>query len=200
MAAKRTPTDTRQKILRAAFAEFHANGFQGGSLNNIVDSADATKGAVFHHFESKNELGYAVVEEVLLPLLKEQWLDPLAGSIDPVADLKQLFRRQIKLAIEGGVELGCPLNNLAQEMSRLDAGFRKRIENNYRLWRESIAAALTRGQKAAKVRKDVSPRNVAALVVAAQMGIWGTAKNTQSPELMTQLGEALCACLDSLEP
>src|SRR5206468_947271 len=39
--------DTRRKILRAAFEEFYKNGFQGGSLNNIVDAAGVTKGALF---------------------------------------------------------------------------------------------------------------------------------------------------------
>ena len=53
--------------------------------------------------------------------------------------------------------------------------------------------------KAGKVRKDVSPRSVAAFVVAAQAGIIGTAKNAQSEELMKQAGEALFGYLDSLK-
>ena len=49
------------------------------------------------------------------------------------------------------------------------------------------------------MRKDVSPRNVAAFVVAAQTGIIGTVKNSQSGELMKQAGEALFGYLDSLK-
>ena len=66
-------------------------------------------------------------------------------------------------------------------------------------WRECLEAALSRGIKAGKVRKDISPRNVAAFVVAAQAGIIGTAKNAQSEELMKQAGEALFGYLDSLK-
>ena len=66
------------------------------------------------------------------------------------------------------------------------------------MWARS-RAALSRGIKAGKVRKDISPRNVAAFVVAAQAGIIGTAKNAQSEELMKQAGETLFGYLDSLK-
>ena len=197
---KRAPKDTREKILRAAFEEFYQSGFQGGSLNHIVDEAGTTKGALFHHFDGKNDLGYAVVEEVIQPHIQARWLDPLVSSADPVTDLKRLIRRTMKEEIEAGrLEQGCPLNNLAQEMSPLDEGFRKRIEKVYSAWRECLERAFARGIEAGKVRRDVSPRNVAAFVVAALTGIIGTAKNAQNGELMSQAGAGLFDYLDSLK-
>jgi TetR/AcrR family transcriptional regulator, transcriptional repressor for nem operon len=198
-APTKTPEATRQKILMAAFAEFYKHGFQGGSLNHIVETAGTTKGALFHHFAGKQELGYAVVDEIIGPILQQRWLTPVAGSADPISELKRAFRKFVKEDIESGSYVqGCPLNNLAQEMSPLDQGFRKRIDKLYDTWRKNYAAAFADAIKAGKVRKDVSPRSVAALVVAAQMGIWGTAKSSQSPQLMAQAGEALCEYLDSL--
>jgi TetR/AcrR family transcriptional repressor of nem operon len=199
--ATKGPEATRQKILSAAFEEFYKNGFQGGSLNHIVETAGTTKGALFHHFAGKQELGYAVVDEIIGPLLKKRWLTPLAGSTNPIADLKRVFRQFVKEDIASGHFVqGCPLNNLAQEMSPLDEGFRKRIDGLYAEWRKCFAAAFAGGVKAGQVRKGISPRDVATLIVAAQMGIWGTGKSSRSEELMAQAGEALCAYLDSLKP
>src|SRR5438128_6239338 len=201
MGATRAPQDTRRRILKAAFGEFYRTGFQGASVNRIVDSAGTTKGALFHHFEDKNDLGYAVVEELIQPRIKALWFDPLADSMDPIADLKRSIRQFVKAEVENDrLAQGCPLNNLAQEMSPLDEGFRKRIEKVYTAWRECLEAAFVRGIKAGKVRKDISPRNVAAFVVAAQAGIIGTAKNSQSEEVMKQAGEGLFDYLDSLRP
>ena len=198
--ATRAPEDTRRKIVRAAFEEFYRNGFQGGSLNHIVDLAGTTKGALFHHFEGKNELGYAVVEEVIEPHLKEVWFDPLANSIDPIEDLKRIIQGFVKERVgTGRLEKGCPLNNLAQEMSPLDEGFRQRIEKVYTKWRDCLEAAFVRGIKAGNVRKNISPRNVAAFIVAAEAGMIGTAKNSQSVELMRQAGGAFFDYLDSLK-
>jgi TetR/AcrR family transcriptional repressor of nem operon len=185
----------------AAFVEFYKHGFQGGSLNHIVETAGTTKGALFHHFESKQELGYAVLDEVIGPLLQQRWLSPEAASQDAHTALTQAFRQYITTDIDSGsFNQGCPLNNMAQEMSPLDKGFRQRIDKLYDTWRTSYAAAFADGIKTHKVRKDISPRNVAALVVASQMGIWGTAKSSQDPQLMVHACEALCDYLDGLKP
>ncbi|HVC18560.1 MAG TPA: TetR/AcrR family transcriptional regulator [Vicinamibacterales bacterium] len=200
--APATEESRRTRILRAAFEEFYRNGFQAGSLNHIVASAGATKGALFHHFENKQELGYAVVDEVIQPSGRRRWLDLLEQESDPVEAIKACFRRNIAEDIEvrTTLECGCPLNNLAQEMSPLDEGFRQRIEAGYRVWREALAAALERGKQLGHVREDVSSGAAAALIVAGQMGIWGTAKNSQDGELMRRAAEGLYAYLDSLRP
>ena len=150
----RAPENTRRKILEAAFDEFYRNGFQGSSLNRIVEEAGTTKGALFHHFQGKNDLGYAVVREVIHPQLKARWSDPLAHSTDPITDLKRLFRQCLKdERSDGQLVHGCPLNNLAQEMSPLDEKFRQILEQIYIAWRQSLEGAFARGIKAGTVRK-----------------------------------------------
>jgi TetR/AcrR family transcriptional regulator, transcriptional repressor for nem operon len=197
----RAPEATRRKILEAAFAEFYANGFQGGSLNHIVEAAGTTKGALFHHFDGKQELGYAVMDDVIGPLLLARWLEPVAASTDPIADMQRAFRRYVETDIASGHWLqGCPLNNMAQEMSPLDQGFHQRINRLYDTWRGQYAAALQRGMQAGTVRPSISPRNVAALIVAAQMGIWGSGKSSRSTDVMRQATDGLCDYLESLRP
>src|SRR5256885_6194184 len=162
VTTKRSPENTRQRILDAAFDEFYKNGFQGGSLNRIVDDAATTKGALFHHFKGKKHLGHAVVREVIQPDFKQQWSDPLAHSSDPITDLKRIFRQCAKTKIaNGGPVYGCPLDNLAQEMSPLDEKFRQSLEKIYVAWRETMAAAFARRVKGGKVRKNGSPREMA---------------------------------------
>lgn len=195
----RRPDATRQKILESAFAEFYRNGFQGGSLNRIVEAAGVTKGALFHHFAGKQELGYAVVDDLIEPLLMRRWLEPLAESADPVEAIQAAFRRFIREDIESGSWVnGCPLNNLAQEMSPLDEGFRTRIERLYARWREGFAAALEDGAREGTVRGGVDAEAAATFLVMSQMGIWGTGKYSRDEALMTRAGEAVCAYLDAL--
>jgi len=195
----RTPQLTRRKILDAAFAEFYAHGFQGGSLNQIVEMAGTTKGALFHHFDGKQQLGYAVLDDIIGPLLLQRWLAPVADGTDPVTAMQAAFRRYVETDIASGAYVnGCPLNNMAQEMSPLDEGFQSRIDTLYDTWRAEYAAALERGQAAGTVRSSVKPGNVAALIVAAQMGIWGSGKSSRNQHLMRQAADGLCDYLDSL--
>ncbi|HEX6370830.1 MAG TPA: TetR/AcrR family transcriptional regulator [Longimicrobium sp.] len=197
----RQPDVTRQKILEAAFAEFYRHGFQGGSLNRIVQTAGVTKGALFHHFAGKQELGYAVVDEVIEPLLMRRWLGGLKGAADPISVMQDSFRRFAGEDIDSGhFADGCPLNNLAQEMSPLDEGFRGRIDALYGRWRTTFAAALREGMETGAVRAQASPEGAAALLVASQMGIWGTGKSSRDATLMLQAAEAVCGYLEGLRP
>jgi AcrR family transcriptional regulator len=200
MKESRPGETTRQLILRTAFEEFYRYGFQGGSLNRIVEETGLTKGALFHHFASKQELGYAVVDEVIWPRFKATWVDPLEQSEDPIKETKRLL---LHLAEKGGpsgsLVQGCPVNNLAQEMSPLDEGFRQRLEKIYAAWRQAFETALTKSIKAGRVRKDISPTKVAAFIVAALTGIVGTVKNAQDKQLLRDAGAALLDYLDSLQ-
>ena len=199
--AVRAPEATRRKILEAAFLEFYRNGFQGGSLNHIVASAGTTKGSLFHHFEGKQALGYAVVDEVIRPILDQRWLEPLKDTDDPISTIQDNFRRSMQRDIETGHWIqGCPLNNLAQEMSPLDEGFHERINNLYVQWRACLAGALRRGIELGTARQDVNPEKVATLVVASQMGIWGTGKSSQQKEVVQQAIDSICDVLDGLRP
>ena len=198
-SAVKSPEATRRKVLGAAFLEFYANGFQGGSLNHIVEAAGTTKGALFHHFDSKQELGYAVLDEMIGPLLLQRWLEPVASSTDPLTDMQRAFRRYVEEDLSSGLWLqGCPLNNLAQEMSPLDSGFHQRIDRLYDTWREAYAAALARGIQAGAVKPSISPESVAALIVAAQMGIWGSGKSSRRTAIMRQATDGVCDYLESL--
>jgi TetR/AcrR family transcriptional regulator, transcriptional repressor for nem operon len=196
------PDATRTKILKAAFKEFYRHGFQGGSLNRIVEEAGTTKGSVFHHFDGKNALGYAVVDELLYERVNEEWFKPLQASSDPIADIKGIINAKAQQVAHDGAMLcqGCPINNLGQEMSPLDKGFQKRIARIYNDWRQSIATALENGIEHRTVRKDVSPQAVAALLVATFAGTCGTVKSAQSLDLFRQIREALFGYLDSLKP
>ena len=199
MAGVKAPEETRRRILEHAFLEFYRQGFQGGSINRIVESTATTKGALFHHFPTKNALGHAVVDDVVRPLLLARWLEPLENTRDPIADLQRIFASLIDCDIaSGNYVYGCPLNNLAQEVAPLDPEFRTRIDAAYEYWRIKVAEALTRGIELGKVRPKLDVRSAAAFIVASQTGIWGAGKSSQNPATMREAAAGFAAYLDSL--
>ncbi|MEI9902661.1 MAG: TetR/AcrR family transcriptional regulator [Asticcacaulis sp.] len=54
---------------------------------SIIGRAGVTKGALYHHFGSKEGLGLAVIDTVVARITTDKWLDPLAKAEDPVAAL-----------------------------------------------------------------------------------------------------------------
>jgi AcrR family transcriptional regulator len=196
----RDPQATRDKLLKAAFEEIYRRGFQAASLDTILAKAGVTKGALYHHFPDKAALGYAVVDEVVKGLLLERWgvLEPPTG--DPVTALQRILRGRAASLTTREVELGCPLNNLAQEMSPLDQQFRRGVNATFDIWRDAVAKDLERGQAEGTVRRDVDARKVAAFVVASIEGSFGLAKGAQSAAMLRSNLEVLSSFLESLRP
>ncbi|HET7623191.1 MAG TPA: TetR family transcriptional regulator C-terminal domain-containing protein [Gemmatimonadaceae bacterium] len=195
----REPGQTRQKILGSAFHEIYRRGFQAASLDGIVADAGVTKGALYHHFPDKASLGYAVVDDVIRGHLLARWLGPLEGhDADPLTALQNAFRARAKEVQPHEAELGCPLNNLAQEMSPLDEEFRARIEAVFDQWRAGFADALERAKTAGTVREDVDSQQVATFLVAAAEGSFGLAKNARSLEMFRSNMEMLARYLETL--
>lgn len=176
----KAPDLTRQKLLEAAFAEIHRNGFQSASLTQILADTGLTKGALYHHFPDKRALGLSVIEEVIRPRLAAMMFAPLADTHAPLAALQALLADKAAEDDPMVVTLGCPLNNLMQEMSPVDEGFRLRLNDVFEAWVGVVAAALARGRTAGEVRSDVDPDATAFFIVSALEGCVGMSKNTQS--------------------
>src|SRR5215475_12794131 len=78
----RDPERTREHLLQAAFQEVFRYGFQNAGIDTILAATKVTKGALYYHFESKEALGYAIIEEIVAKLTGDRWMLPLEQSKD----------------------------------------------------------------------------------------------------------------------
>ena len=180
----RDPDKTRQALLFAAFTEINQNGFQAASLANILKETEVTKGALYHHFPSKLALGYAVVDELIWENVKDSWVIPLNDTDNIIDALLSMIDRSIECRNEDNICFGCPLNNLAQEMSPVDEGFRERINYIFDQWRTAITKGLIEGQANGLVKESISAEASAYFIVAAIEGSTSLAKNAKSVDVL----------------
>lgn len=170
----------RDKILHAAFGEMHRNGFQAASIANILADTGLTKGALYHYFPAKHTLGLAVIDEVIQSGLEEMVFRPLREAEQPVTELLNIMQRKAEYANDDTIRLGCPLNNLMQEMSPLDEAFKARLTLILKAWQKAIRNTLETGKRQRQIRADVDCEAAALFIVSAWEGCWGVAKNMQS--------------------
>jgi AcrR family transcriptional regulator len=188
--------ETRTQLLNAAFEEIHQFGFQSASLSRILKRTGVTKGALYHYFPSKTDLGYAVLDEMIREQMMDFWIRPLQQG-NPLDVIIQIIEESGELMTMEDIRLGCPLANLSQEMSPVDEGFRERVEAQYSDWRSALSAALKRGQQAGQVITEIDAEATAVMLVASLEGCLATAKNAQSRELLTQCGMSLIQILNT---
>ena len=79
---KRDADATRQRILDAGAVEIHRHGFRNASVESILADTGLTKGAFYHHFAAKADLGYAVIDESIRTQVLTKWVEPIEAALD----------------------------------------------------------------------------------------------------------------------
>jgi len=186
----RDPEKTRAQIVSAAFDTIHRNGFRATSVKDIVTKAGVTEGAFFHYFRTKDELGYALTEEILKEMMLDRWTRPLAAYENPVQGMIIRFRKLMESASDEDLTLGCPLNNLTQEMSPVDEIFKDRLRAVLGLWIDETERHLKRAQAKGYLKTGVNPRQVAEFAVMIEEGSAALVKNLGGRNLYRSLYES----------
>ena len=161
---------TRMAILQKAFELIYVHGYQATSIDHIIATTKVTKGAFFYHFKSKDEMGLAVINEVMLPAMNGAMVQPLSSSVDPVHDIYALLHH---LLLENSflqVRYGCPAGNLTQEMSPVNDAFSAALSQLVTAWQHMIVQSIDNGIKAGKIRPATNGLQVAYFVMS---GYWG---------------------------
>jgi len=190
---------TRTALLAAASKEIHVNGFQAASLSMILGNCEVTKGALYHHFPNKKALGLAVVDEVIGLEMDAMWIKPLQLCIDPIEGLIELMQKIRDEVDDVFIMLGCPLNNLAQEMSPIDEDFRASINAIYTRWHNAWVKLFQAGQQNGTVRSDIDPEHTVTFILASLEGCIGMAKNAQSVDVLEKCSAGLLQYLETLK-
>ena len=92
-ARREQPSESRERILAAAVSVFARKGFQRASLDEIAAEAELTKGAIYWHFRSKNDLFTS-----LLQYRFQQHTAPLAGDLERALAAPTPLEQQVAIA------------------------------------------------------------------------------------------------------
>jgi TetR/AcrR family transcriptional regulator, transcriptional repressor for nem operon len=136
----------RGRILDAAEELIFTHGFHATSVDAVLAVAGASKGAFFHHFASKADLGLALVDRYAcadLELLEEYMVAAEGASDHPAVQLVDFIRRFEESAYElVGDEPGCLYALFVYERVPDAAGLSQIVVDAIRSWRERIVAKL----------------------------------------------------------
>jgi AcrR family transcriptional regulator len=177
---KRTydPIGTRGRFLDVAAAAFQSRGYHATSMHDIMRDADATGGALYHHFSSKKALGLAVIHERVAKDVETTCIEPVRSASTAADGILSVFERIIA-ELDGQAILGCPLNNLALELSLADPEFRAAIDGIFARWRSAIAQKVRADRSAGRLN-GVDAEAFATFVIASLSGAMAQAKAAQS--------------------
>ena len=180
-------TSTRQLILQRCFEAIQSKGFETLRTDKEIARLKITKGAFYHYFPNKAELGYAVVDEVMLPFYEQKWasLDKIESG---VADaLIAALEHEKTKATETSIKRGDVLTNMILEMSHSDDLFRQKLEVVNELQVKIIQKAIMAGRIAGELKNQTDARSMALYIVGQLMGCYTISKVRASKETFVSM-------------
>jgi len=164
MAQQERAVVTRDKIVRSAATVFERRGYANASLDVVATEAGVTKGALYHHFKSKEEVANAVIElqyEIAQSYGERVFLLGRT-ALERLMWMSQAFAQQMKeeVVVSAGVRLTTEAGGNGLEREAPYAGWIATVE-------QLIAAAIQEGD----IRPDIDPVRVAAFLIPAYTGV-----------------------------
>ncbi|GAA3921688.1 TetR/AcrR family transcriptional regulator [Microbacterium invictum] len=144
-------TSVADEVTRAAVELFASQGYANTSVQQIVEAAGVTKGAMYHYFESKDDLLFGIYDRLLS--LQKRHLDEIiaAGGENAEAVLRAVCIDVIKTSIES-LDEGTVYFRSAHMLS---APRRQEVTRRRRAYHDEVAALLERGQQEGAFRTDI---------------------------------------------
>src|SRR5574337_1292028 len=143
---------TREKLLETAQHLMLAKGYTATSVEEICDAANLTKGSFFHYFESKEELGKAVLDRYVVSMSHAARNAPFMKKSDPLQRVYGYIDFMITLSKEPERRSGCLLGNFAQVLTDTHPEIRAQCAAHFRLWADMLKQELDAAKTAYKVK------------------------------------------------
>ncbi len=162
---------TRQMLLQNAFQLIYVKGYQSTSIDDIIATTHVTKGAFFHHFRNKEDMGLALIREFMQGTIGETMLAPLMDSEKPLDDIYNLMHHLLLESPLMQAKYGCPTHNLIQEMSPINPAFKQALLEINEQTQKAFLNILENAKSNGKIRQSVDCQQVVLFIAVGYTGI-----------------------------
>ncbi|MBL0740950.1 TetR/AcrR family transcriptional regulator [Chryseolinea lacunae] len=165
----RDPEATRDKILKKSGILFNTKGYKATSISEITDATGFTKGAIYRHFKSKEELekeSLFQLSTIMMEELRRRIKEELTATDKLLAVLRYFESYISKPVVKGG----CPLMNAAIEADDAHPVLRKTALKILDILHQSLVTILDNGIRYKQLKPDLDKDHFATVVIASLEG------------------------------
>jgi AcrR family transcriptional regulator len=189
---------TRLAILEKAYELIYANGYQTTSVDDIIATTKVTKGAFYYHFKNKDEMGLAIINEILAQSNVDEFKDSFQDPKDPSKVILDMINHLLFKNPSLVAKYGCPVSNLTQEMTPWHKGFTKALTVLNTRMRNLLTDTIKSGIKSGYYKKTINPQQVCDFIISGYWGVRNLGKLNNNTECYKSHLKELKNYLDGL--
>jgi TetR/AcrR family transcriptional repressor of nem operon len=177
---------TRQKIIEKALRLFCVKGYYNTSINDILQATALTKGGLYGHFASKEELWYAVYDEALSTWRKVVF-QGIQSNADPLERIQILIENDLKKKLGGNVfEGGCFFHSMLVELSGQSNAMSNHLMQGFKQLVELLCAWLKEADQQGQLKENLNFSEIANYVVIGLNGAAALYGSSRNPAILDQ--------------
>jgi TetR/AcrR family transcriptional regulator, cholesterol catabolism regulator len=154
---RESPVDSRQEILRTAARLFQQRGYDATSMNDVAAALKLSKGGLYHHFQSKDEILFEIMNHAM-EMTQERVIAPVRSIADPLDRLRALIRLHIEVVLSPRDR---EITVMLHENHPLPPALRKRINHRKKEYVHFVESLIADVQRSRAAKTAVSPRAAA---------------------------------------
>ena len=158
--------ETLDRIVECAAQLIAERGVEHMSLDDVLATADVSKGQLYHYFADRDALVEAAVARRCMQVRHS--LERVFGGLDSVGELERQL--DVFVGIYEQTLAGCPIGSIAAEVAGRNKGAQQRVETAFDAWQGHFADLFTRLRERGDLRPDADPAVLATALLAALEG------------------------------
>src|SRR5438105_14430219 len=189
---RETATDSRQDILHTAARLFQQRGYDATSMNDVAAALKLSKGGLYHHFQSKDEILFNLMDHAM-DITQQRVIDPVRGIADPEERLRMLIRLHIEVVLSVRDR---EITVMLHENHPLPPSLRKQINQRKKDYIHSVDGVIADAKRQKGSKGTVTPRAAALALLGMINWIYQWYKpegRLQAQDLISQYTEIVFA-------
>jgi AcrR family transcriptional regulator len=166
-------------------------GFEALRADKEVLNLSISKGALYHYFPTKLDIGYAMVDEIIKPMYEKKWSGLIDRTEGISSTIYQIIESEKHEATEKKILRGDVLYNLMLEMSGVDLKFRQKLEDVLEMQVKILQKSLLSGKSSNEIKPGVDSRSMAYLLIGQLHGCYAIAKTRASKDVFVSMVNGL---------
>ena len=150
---------------------FYTQGYYNTSVDDILKSLSLSKGAFYHHFQSKEDFFISIIQNLIVQKVYSMLIEPVETKENPLRVIESCFDNALETAEHNDMDFGFMLSNFMSEFNRRNPEITKYLRDIYKVWEVNLVSTLQKGKTDGYVARHVDSESVANYLISSYIGI-----------------------------
>lgn len=150
---------------------FYKQGYYNTSIDDILKSLSLSKGAFYHHFNSKEDFFISIIQNLVVQKVYSMLIEPIEGKENPFLTIEKCFENGLETAEHNEMDYGFILSNFMNEFNRRNPEIMRYLKDILKIWEVNMVSILQKGKLEGYVDRHVDSEGVATYLISSYLGI-----------------------------